>query len=96
VASAVRPPAPPFLADPQASPVASAIRPPVAPRSGGVRNPEALPASSAPAPAIQVSIGRVEVRAIFPEPAVRSAPAPRSRPTLSLDDYLNQRNRGKR
>ncbi len=41
-------------------------------------------------PAIQVTIGRVEVRAIFPE---TSRPAPRvpSRPTLSLDNYLQKR-----
>jgi hypothetical protein len=91
--SSVRP-VPPFLVVQQPSLVASAVRPPVAPRSGGVRNPEALPASSAPAPAIQVSIGRVEVRAIFPEPVVRSTPAARSGPTVSLDDYLHQR--GKR
>jgi hypothetical protein len=41
-------------------------------------------------PVIQVTIGRVEVRAIFPE---HSRPAPRvpSRPTLSLDNYLQKR-----
>jgi len=73
----------------------SAVRPPVAPRSGGTRSPGTLPPSSPPQPSVQVSIGRVEVRAIFPEPpAVRRAPAPRSRPTVSLDDYLNQRNEG--
>ncbi len=40
------------------------------------------------APIIQVSIGRIEVRAV-PAPAVPTpAPATASRPALSLDDYL--------
>jgi hypothetical protein len=47
-------------------------------------------AQQAPEPVINVSIGRIEVR------AVASAPAPqRSRPAanrLSLDDYLGRRN----
>ena len=36
------------------------------------------------------------VRAVFPEPPVRRAPPQRSRPTVSLDDYSNRRNRGRR
>jgi hypothetical protein len=46
-----------------------------------------------PAPTIQVTIGRVEVRAITPPPS--DAPRPRStRPesVLTLDEYLKQRN----
>jgi hypothetical protein len=43
-------------------------------------------------PAILVTIGRVEVRAIFSEPS-RPAPRPPSRPTLSLDNYLQKRSR---
>jgi hypothetical protein len=43
-------------------------------------------------PAVQVTIGKVEVRAIFPEPS-RPAPRPPSRPTLSLDNYLQKRSR---
>jgi hypothetical protein len=48
------------------------------------------------APVVRVSIGRIEVRAVFPAPpsAVRPAAAPR--PKLSLDEYLRQRNEGKR
>jgi len=48
------------------------------------------------APVVRVTIGRVEVRAQFP--AASSAPVPRrSRAsTLSLEDYLKQRNEGKR
>lgn len=46
---------------------------------------------------IQVRIGRIEVRAITPPapPAPRTMPA-RPGPALSLDDYLKQRNEGKR
>lgn len=51
--------------------------------------------SSMPAPTIQVTIGRIEVRATpptTPRPqAARSAPS-----VMSLDDYLNQRTRGGR
>ncbi|HEU5330776.1 MAG TPA: hypothetical protein VFU78_21970, partial [Thermomicrobiales bacterium] len=46
------------------------------------------------APSIQVTIGRVEVRAVPAETPARAArPAP---PTLSLEDYLRQRNGGRR
>lgn len=48
-------------------------------------------------PTIKVTIGRVEVRAIMPSAPI--APASRSRtrsPTLSLNDYLKQRNEGQR
>jgi hypothetical protein len=40
-----------------------------------------------PAPVIQVSIGRIEVRAVH-TPAASTPPAPAPRPGLSLDDYL--------
>lgn len=43
---------------------------------------------------LQVTIGRVEVRAVNP-PAPRPAP-PRSRPVLSLDSYLKQRRERRR
>jgi hypothetical protein len=90
----------PRLASPlksyQTSPVTPAVRRPVAPRSGRAGNPEAVRSPSSSTPDVHVSIGRVEVRALFPEPPTRRAPPPRPRPTVSLDDYLNQRNRGKR
>lgn len=79
-----------------AGPAMAAVQPPVALRSEAANQRGALPASSAPGPAVEVSIGRVEVRAVFPEPATRRAAPPRSRPTVSLDDYLSQRHRGKR
>jgi len=56
----------------------------------------AAPESSEPA--IRVTIGRIEVRAITPPPmppAQRTAPA-RPGPELSLDDYLKQHNGGQR
>jgi len=52
-----------------------------------------LPAAPLAAPSVQVSIGRVEVRAVYappPSPARARAPAP----TMSLDDYLKQREKG--
>ena len=44
-------------------------------------------------PSIRVTIGRVEVRAIFPTPPANRTQPQRSRPTLSLDEYL-KRNSG--
>jgi len=61
----------------------------------------AVPIRTAPSetpagpPSVQVTIGRVEVRAIMPP---SSAPPRRlpPRPRLSLDDYLKQRNNSAR
>lgn len=51
------------------------------------------PASDAPAPVIQVTIGRIEVRAT--PPAARSAKtASSSTPLMSLDEYLRRRAKG--
>jgi len=48
-------------------------------------------------PTVQVSIGRVEVRAFTPNAAVARAIAERRRPPLlSLEEYLRQRNEGRR
>lgn len=74
--------------------VNGAVRPPVRPRSGTAKTPAAPPGASEPA--IQVTIGRVEVRAVFPEPAARRIPPARPRPTVSLDDYLKRGSGGKR
>ena len=63
------------------------------PRESRVTAPEP-PASTT----IRVAIGRIEVRAITPSPTLparRETPA-RPGPTLSLDDYLKQRNEGRR
>ncbi len=80
----------------QPQPASSSVRPPLAASWGTAKSPDASSSTRQPKPAIEVSIGKVEVRAVFPEPAVRRAPPPRSRPTVSLDDYLNRRNRGRR
>jgi hypothetical protein len=76
------------------------IRPPIVPRpaarNGGAKDEGASPASSSPKPQIEVSIGKVEVRAVFPEQPARRTPQARPRPTVSLDDYLNRRHGGKR
>ncbi|RKH49017.1 hypothetical protein D7Y23_18330 [Corallococcus sp. AB050B] len=56
----------------------------------GVPAPE-----SAPAPVVQVTIGRIEVRAVTPPAPARPAPA-RTSPSLSLDEYLRRRNGGGR
>lgn len=47
------------------------------------------PAKESTSPTVRVTIGRVEVRAIPPQPVVQPPPAPR--PELSLEDYLRQR-----
>ena len=41
-------------------------------------------------PAMRVTIGRVEVRAVFQAPAPRRAQPAKPRPALSLDDYLKR------
>jgi hypothetical protein len=47
-----------------------------------------------PAPTVQITIGRIEVRATPPPPAKAEQKQPRT-PVLSLDDYLRQRNGGR-
>jgi hypothetical protein len=85
------PPAAPLVAP-------STVRPqPNSEVERGPREPQAA-ASEPSAPTIRVNIGRIEVKAHTPSPAPltqRSKPA-RPSPKLSLDDYLNQRDRGQR
>jgi hypothetical protein len=79
------------------------IRPSITPLSVSGQTGEAMnvePATNETAkesaPVVRISIGRVEVRAVLPTaPAPRPAPA-RPRPGLSLDDYLKEREGGKR
>ncbi len=58
------------------------------------------PALQAPAdgaePEIRVTIGRVEVRAVFPEQPVKRSAPPRFRPSVTLDDYLSRGGGAKR
>ena len=53
-------------------------------------------AGAAAEPAIRVTIGRVEVRAVFPEQTAKRTPPPRFRPRVSLDDYLSRGGGAKR
>ena len=47
-------------------------------------------------PTIQVTIGRVEVRAVTPPAPPAKPPRPAPAPSLALDDYLKQRREGRR
>jgi hypothetical protein len=51
---------------------------------------------SRPAPAVQVTIGRVEVRAVTAPAVTARVPERKSPPLLSLDQYLRERNEGRR
>lgn len=52
------------------------------------------PAAQQQAPVIRVNIGRIEVRAVTPAPPAPHPASLRPGPTLSLDDYLKQRDGG--
>jgi hypothetical protein len=52
-------------------------------------------AKEAPSPTVRITIGRVEVRAVIPEPA-QPPPVARPEPALSLEDYLRQHDGGRR
>lgn len=56
-----------------------------------------LPSVEFSPPPIRITIGRVEVRALFPAaPAIAPTVQPRSHQPLSLEEYLRQRNGGQR
>jgi hypothetical protein len=70
---------------------------PAGPMRLAISNPPTLPAPGNSAePAIRVTIGRVDVRAVFPEQPVKRSAPPRFKPTVSLDDYLNRGSGAKR
>jgi hypothetical protein len=48
------------------------------------------------APTVRVSIGRIEVRAVFPETLAQPVQSPARNNSLSLSEYLAQRDRGVR
>ncbi len=73
-----------------------AVRPPVALRGEAAKTPAELPAASPAEPPIQITIGTVEVRAVFPEKPAPRAHSRRPKPGVSLDDYLKQPSRGSR
>ena len=66
-------------------------------KSARTSEPEAARESPPSAPIIKVSIGRIEVRALGPQtpPAPRAKPN-RPGPALTLNEYLKQRDEGKR
>ena len=77
---------------PEAPPAAVAIPLPTGPA------PQWRPAAAQQPPTIKVTIGRVEIRAVTPPPAAApQRPAERRvAARLSLDEYLRQRNEGRR
>ena len=86
VSKTLPPPRPRFMEIPRSNPV-----PQQTPGAGSVRM------AAAQAPVVRVTIGRIEVRAQFPAPAAKRESPGRATPNgLSLDDYLKQRNEGRR
>jgi len=71
------------------------VHPPVGPRSEA-KIAAAARGSNRSEAAIHVTIGSVEVRAVFPEKPARRAPSTRPKPTVSLDDYLKRSGGGSR
>lgn len=104
------PPSPPSSIKPVLAPPSPPSVEPAMPQSGDIAParqrsrlreappPSALarrrpPADQPAVPSVQVSIGRVEVRAVYaPPPSAARRPSPA--PTMSLDDYLKQREKG--
>jgi hypothetical protein len=73
------------------APLPLASRRPDAPaRASAARGDADLPSE----PSVRITIGRVDVRAVFPEAQARRAP-PRPKPTVSLDEYLSRSARGR-
>jgi hypothetical protein len=89
-----RPPAQRSAAAPMRSREASSIRP--APGTPSpVPQPAAQPLGADSAPTVEITIGRVEIRAVQPPAPTRRPAAERRGPSLSLEDYLKERNRGR-
>jgi len=68
------------------APIQSQLSPAFAPNV--TATPQSMP--------IRISIGRVDVRAIMPAGPAKAAVATRAKPALSLENYLKQREEGKR
>lgn len=75
---------PPLVATPRRETMISS---PTGEQRSSHRNQTEAPA----VPTIQVSIGRIDVRATYPAPTERHRPAPQQ-PSLTLDAYLRQQN----
>lgn len=78
-----------------ASPPARLIRPVEVAQAPPRRAEEPRPSREAGPPPVRVTIGRVDVRAVSPGPPRPVRRAEPRRPALSLDDYLERRNRGR-
>ncbi len=74
---------------------AGVVRPPVG-SSSEAKIAAAARASNRSEAAIHVTIGSVEVRAVFPEKPAPRAPSTRPKPGVSLDDYLKRSGGGSR
>lgn len=61
-----------------------------------IQNSEALKRQESESQTINVSIGRVEVRAVHPQPASVKMERAKTKSALSLEDYLQQRRKGER
>nr|WP_157872589.1 hypothetical protein [Bradyrhizobium sp. ORS 278] len=72
---------------------AAGLRPTAAPsrEPGATRQPPTMPQQPS-MPRVEITIGRVEVRAVYAPPAVAER-KPSARPMTSLDDYLKQRDK---
>ena len=83
------PAAPRKFAEPRASVAPPLAQPPPAlPAHGEIAEPHAT--------SINVTIGRIDVRAVMPQTPAPVRAAARPRPALSLEDYLKQREGGPR
>jgi hypothetical protein len=71
-------------------------RPPAQPPVGAHPRVIHQAETTAPAPTIQVTIGRVEVRAVQPTPAPPLRQPPRAAPKVSLEEYLHGQRGGQR
>jgi hypothetical protein len=89
------------LASTGAAPIRDGSRPEYqtgqqAPRVPSPRPREGLVHNEPPLPSIEVTIGRVEVRAILPPSPAPPTPTRRKSPILPLDEYLKAHNEGRR
>jgi hypothetical protein len=69
------------------------------PAARGTEAAKAAAAFAVPIPAepsVEITIGTVEVRAVFPEKPAPRAPSRRPKPSVSLDEYLKRSSRGAR
>ncbi|MGC9969991.1 MAG: hypothetical protein ABSE56_05320 [Bryobacteraceae bacterium] len=96
-------PAPPGAPVPRESRETAGMATPAAPRTPApapghvpATRPASLPRREEPVEqeaAVQVTIGRVEVRAVFPPAPPAAPPKPRPAPVMPLEEYLKQGNR---